>query len=210
MRHLSILACLGLLVGCGSASAEPGEATETTTGDETMDEPTASEATDADTSDAADADRAVPEDEGPIAEVPFPWTEIRDATPAGRTLVFQFREGGRVRYERWVFTDVSPEGYRSTSTPVDENGAPTGEPEEDAGTWQQLEHHAHFPADATEITNAVLTLPSGRYRCRLYTVTAGDAVQRFWFATDQAGPPVRMVREVRGETVIEMQIVSGS
>ncbi|MEZ4337914.1 MAG: hypothetical protein R3B82_14945 [Sandaracinaceae bacterium] len=144
--------------------------------------------------------------------MPFPAARIREATPAGRTYVFEYRQGGRVRYERWVFAEVSPAGWVMDSTPVDESGATTGETERSEGTWEDLERHAHFPADATETTNAVLTLPLARFRCQLYTVTSTDddgrpVISRFWFATDLPGAPVRMVREVDGETVVEMQLV---
>lgn len=207
-RRLLFVFVLVLGVGCGGGSGDPPAENETgTTG--------GGEAAGAEDV-APAADDEVPaepeEDEGPIAEVPFPAAQIRDATAAGRTYVFEFREGGRVRYERWVFAEVSPTGWVMDSTPVDEDGEPTGETERGAGTWMDLERHAHFPAGATEITNAVLTLPLARFRCQLYTVTTTDeaghaVVGRFWFATDLPGAPVRMVREVDGETVVEMQIV---
>jgi hypothetical protein len=58
-----------------------------------------------------------------------------------------------------------------------------------------------------------LTLPLRRFLCRLYTVTATDdagraVVSRFWFANDLPGAPVRMLREVDGETVVEMQLMA--
>lgn len=150
-------------------------------------------------------------DEGPIAEVPFPAAQIRDATPAGRTYVFRFEEEGSQRFERWVFERVDANGYSFTSTPVDEEGQVVGEVERSEGTWDELEHHAHFPLDRTEITNAMLTIPLGAFRCRLYTVTSDDdgrsVVSRFWFANDLPGAPIRMVREVDGEPVVTMMLV---
>lgn len=208
MRTLMPLLLLVPALGCGGASddGEPSAGATESSGDEAPAGAAAPE-------EAPPDERPPPHvDEGPIAEVPFAWTAIRDATPAGRTYYFQFREEGRVRHERWVFETVTETGYTSSSTPVDEAGEPTGETERGEGTWQELEHHAHFPAGATEITNAVLTLPLARFRCRLYTVTSADdagrtVIARFWFATDLPGAPVRMVREVDGETVLEMQLV---
>lgn len=213
MRSGTLGLC-GVLLGLGCGGA-------TDAADATSDDVAATSGDEASAGDAAgdpepggdDAEPPPHEDPGPIAEVPFAATVIRDATPAGRTYTFQFREDGRVRWERWVFSEVSPTGWVSESTPVNEQGEPTGETERADGTWQELEHHAHFPLDATEITNAVLTLPLARFRCRLYTVTSTDdagrpVVARFWFATDLPGAPVRMVREIDGETVVEMQLVA--
>ncbi len=208
MRTLLHFSLLVLALGCGGAS-DDGDTTSAaeSSGDEATPEAGRRPV------EAPPDDRPAPHvDEGPLAEVPFAWTAIRDATPAGRTYYFQFREDGRVRHERWVFETVTENGYTSTSTPVDEAGEATGETERSEGTWQELEHHAHFPAGATEITNAVLTIPLARFRCRLYTVTSTDdagrpVVARFWFATDLPGAPVRMTREVDGETVLEMQLV---
>lgn len=177
-----------LALGCGGAT--PAASGAPTSGDE------------------AQASAAPSE---PIAEVPFPAARIREATPAGRTYVFRFEEDGSERYERWVFERVDERGFSFRSTPVDRDGQPVGEPEVSEGTWDELEAHAHFPAARTEITNAMLTIPLGAFRCRLYTVTGEEdgrsVVSRYWFATDLPGAPLRMVREVDGEQVAAMMLV---
>ena len=111
-----------------------------------------------------------------------------------------------------MFERVDERGFESTSTPVDEGGQPVGELERSQGTWDELESHAHFPAARTTITNAMLTIPLGAFRCSLYTVTSEDpqgreVVARFWFATDLPGAPIRMVREIDGEPVVTMMLV---
>ena len=148
----------------------------------------------------------------PIAQVPFTAAEIRAATPAGRTYVFRFDQGGERRFERYTFERVDDAGFSSASTPVDENGRPVGETRRREGTWEELESHGHFPAERTTIVNAQLTIPLGSFRCRLYAVTSQEdgreVVTRYWFANELPGAPVRMVREVDGEPELEMLVVA--
>lgn len=192
MRTLLVIGSLLALASCGAASEtspEPRPEASSGGGDE------------------------VSQPGEPLAELPFAAQAIRDATPAGRTYVFRFEEDGAQRFERWVFERVDERGFTSTSTPVDEDGQPTGPVERAEGTWDELESHAHFPAARTTITNAQLTIPLGAFRCRLYTVTSEDeqgreVVSRYWFAVDLPGAPVRMVREVDGEPVLTMMIVA--
>ncbi|MBX3270329.1 MAG: hypothetical protein KF729_08705 [Sandaracinaceae bacterium] len=202
MRHPSTLLACAVAIGCGGSGDGERAASAHVAGGEADERTPPGEPTE-----PAERARA----EAPLAEVPFPAATIRDATPAGRTYVLQFREAGVVRYERWTFEEVDARGFTSTSTPVTETGEPAGPTERGEGTWEDLEAHAHFPADATEIRVATLALPLATFRCRLYTVTRPDdagrvVVTRMWFADSLPGAPVRMVRERDGEVVLEMQL----
>ena len=74
------------------------------------------------------------------------------------------------------------------------NGVPSGAPQRQQVSWEDLEGHAHYGENATVVDEAVAEVPAGRFRCLRYTVKgAGDARMVAWFAVTLPGPPVLQV-----------------
>ena len=75
-------------------------------------------------------------------------------------------------------------------------------------TWHQLQAHASFPADQTEITRERIKIPVGELECSVYNVERGDETHRFWFAESKPGMPVMMTIETDGQVVSKTVMVS--
>lgn len=56
-------------------------------------------------------------------------------------------------------------------------------------TWLDLQAHASFSADRTEVERVMLQTPLGELLCERYTV-AGEPTRRFWFDVGRPGMPV--------------------
>ena len=87
-----------------------------------------------------------------------------------------------------------------------DDGSVLGEPTESTAAWRELQAHASFDAARTEIAPVRFRFGDAPEEGWLYTVLrdAGGRtlVQRYWFARDRAGPPIRV--EVRsGDRVLQ-------
>lgn len=73
------------------------------------------------------------------------------------------------------------------------------------GLWTDLQSHASFPAEQTEIRTAAITTPAGTFECWVYEVSDKkknpSGIQRYWFAKKLPGPPV-VFEEEQGEKVV--------
>lgn len=162
-------------------------------------------------SEPADEVAAVePPPESTSAPVPFSASEIREATPAGRTMRVRLESNGEVQYQRWRFEEADLEGFQFSVTETDAEGQPTGEPQSSEGTWEGLESHGRFPASHTTIESTEVTTELGTLTVRLYTVNVPERgeTHRFWFADDLPGAPVQMTVDAGEQRVSSMRILS--
>lgn len=155
------------------------------------------------------ASTPAPDTAPPEALAPFPYSaeQIRDATPLGRTYVFKMTRGDEVVLRTMRFTAVDAEGATMVAAIADVTGAPVAPPEESRATWEELQHHASYPAAATVVSAATVTVPAGTFACQRYTVRVGEDEQLVVdFAVDLPGAPVSLVDTVGGVEVMRMTL----
>ena len=138
----------------------------------------------------------------------FTVEQLRAGNPRGRVIELRMQSAGKpTTIERWEFTAVDSDTATIHSVTRDEAGAVLAD---DVGTstWTALHDHGKFPAAATTIEDRVtLEVPAGTFVTRLYTVKAGDAIRRFWFAVDLPGPPVKFTTEQNGTVVFTAEML---
>ena len=147
----------------------------------------------------------------PVTEMaPTPYTadQIREASPAGRRYEWTHEEKGKPTTRRVVtFREVDGASAELETTVLDETGHTTGEAQRKRATGVELRDHASFPRQSVVISDETITVPAGTFDCRLYTVTGGEVVSRFWFAKTLPGAPVRLVTTKGGEVVESRTLV---
>ena len=144
-----------------------------------------------------------------LAPTPFTADEIRQGCPVGRTirvLVEPDGEASSYRINRYVAVDE--QGATIERTLLAADGSPIGRPETVVTTWLDLQRHASFPADRTEIGRERIDTPVGQRECLRYTVRDGQVVETFWFADAAPGMPVRYTTEVGGRTTMTTTLVA--
>jgi hypothetical protein len=133
---------------------------------------------------------------------PFSAAQIRDAFVPGRIVRSRIVMRGAepvVRVRRHVRADADAGVYAFWTEGPD--GQPIDEPEEAPSNWLELQGHASMPIETTTIEPVTIEIPMGTYEGLLYTRVDGDTIDRFWFATERPGAPVRMEETVGGELV---------
>ena len=146
------------------------------------------------------------------APTPFSADEIRAACPEGRWNLFEMQTTGKAKlWQLSTFEHSDEHGADFQGVVVNEEGAEVGSPARDTATWHQLQAHASFPSALTEIRADTYRSDAGKFDCWLYVVTehTGDKeiVQRFWFARNLPGPPVRVEQREDGTVTFEMKLV---
>jgi hypothetical protein len=141
-----------------------------------------------------------------MAPTPYTADQIRDAQKKGRVYRFKMEVAGQPAAEHlFTFVAVDADGADIETTEKDASGKPIGQPEKSHATWEELRKHAEFPADATKIADETITVPAGKFDCRVYTVTRGTGadttVTKFYFAKELPGPPVLLQTEKGGTRV---------
>lgn len=71
----------------------------------------------------------------------------------------------------------------------DATGERVSEPASYRASWAELQAHAAFPEDRTEITRETIFTEAGVFDCLRYTV---EGVGEFWFAVDLPGMPIKI------------------
>ncbi len=148
-----------------------------------------------------------------FAPVPFAQGALASSFRAGATITFRLHATGQeptLLTTEFLDPTADRVTLRDTATALD--GSPLGEPKTATAAWTELEAHAHFPRAATTISESDVEVPAGRFHAYEYRI-AGNAdgaptVTTLWFAENLPGPPVKMIRQVGGETVFEMVLVS--
>lgn len=148
------------------------------------------------------------------APTPFTAAQIRDHCRDGHRLLIQTRSRvqesvssplSAATYSATTFRDGDAEGVTVAMVPCDANGEPTGPSESSRVSWVDLQSHASFPADRTEISDEELTGPLGILPCRKYAVAGADGTSTFWFAVDHPGMPIRYVSRGAEVAVIAIE-----
>jgi hypothetical protein len=143
------------------------------------------------------------------APTPFTAAEIRRGCPAGRTIRLRVEIEGQAPFfsvNRYVRADA--EGATVERTRFTLDGEPLGEAVQGRETWLELQAHASFPADRTEVLSERIETPLGDLECLRYTVTDGATTETFWFAERKPGMPIKYTTQEAGKvtsivTVIE-------
>jgi hypothetical protein len=155
-----------------------------------------------------------------ITPPPFTAEEIRQATAIGRTYVFRVEQSAKLPILRTMkFVAVTESGatvetteHNEKQTKEEKKTKPT--PQVSNPTWAELEKHAHFPAKNTQRTEAKVKTPWGEWDGWLFTVTRNEGgksqTDRFWFAKDLPGAPVRWESIVDGQAMAVGSLVSHS
>ncbi|NUN14883.1 MAG: hypothetical protein HUU55_14740 [Myxococcales bacterium] len=146
------------------------------------------------------------------ATPPFSAGVIRDATGVGQTYVFRLSGGGQPPILRkTVFLEVTAVDTKIQTVLTDTDGKPFDGPKEWRFTWEQLEEHAHFPAQQTERTEKKVTVPTGTYDCWHFvvieTVDGKKKVSEYAFAKHLPGPPIWMSVTIDGELQTNMELI---
>ncbi|MEQ1503505.1 MAG: hypothetical protein ABMB14_14810 [Myxococcota bacterium] len=155
---------------------------------------------------------------GPVAEpapapvddaAPRPYTadQLRAAMPVGTVIRYRITDPDGVVENRMEVTAATDVSATITSVVTDAAGAVLRDEGAADSAWTELVDHAKFPAAATVIEDASVTVPAGTFAVKRYTVTAPDGVRVFDFAPALPGPPVRMTQSVGGQVVGTMELV---
>ena len=141
------------------------------------------------------------------APTPFTADEIRRGCPPGRTIRLLVESEGHeplIRTNRFVSCD--DEGAVIERARLTTEGEPTGPVETDHATWAELQAHASFPVEHTDVEPERIELPIGTLDCLRYRVRDGSSIQTFWFAVSAPGMPVKYTTEESGRlsTVVTM------
>lgn len=126
------------------------------------------------------------------APTPFTAAEIRDGCPAGRTMRLRTERRGEPSSGRLIrFVEVDADGALQEVQQLDGRGRPVGDPVTHRSSWLDLQEHASYPAATLTIEEATIELEFGRLATLLYRVRGAAGEERFWFARDLPGMPVR-------------------
>jgi hypothetical protein len=142
------------------------------------------------------------------APTPFTAAEIRRGCPAGRTIKLLVEIPGQppiLSVNRYVRADA--EGATVERTRFTLAGEPLGEAVEGRETWLELQAHASFPADRTEITPERIQTPLGELDCLRYRVTDGATDQTFWFAKTAPGMPIKYTMQEAGQVTSVVTVI---
>lgn len=128
-----------------------------------------------------------------MAPTPFTAAEIRDGCPQGRTVTVRAQHADgppRLETTRWVSCD--DEGAVMEKTVHDSSGEGVAERESYRMAWRELQAHAAFPRDRTEITRETIVTEAGLFECLRYSVEGEEGGSDFWFALELPGMPIRV------------------
>jgi len=146
------------------------------------------------------------------APTPFSAEVIRSACPKGRKIVFQVEIFGQpLVYRTTTFGTPSGDGTVMESVTKGADGKQIGKRQMVIAKWKELQAHASFPENQTEIRSETYAAPAGTFDCWFYTVkeTSGGKthVKRFWFAKSLPGPPVCYEEEEEGRVVYRLKML---
>ncbi len=148
------------------------------------------------------------------APTPFTAAQIRAGCgPQSRRIMRMTQPGQQPTHSLWTFTDQTDTGVTAHQAVCDEKGTETGDKNSTAATWADLQRHASFLAKNVKASTETLEAPLGTFECMQYVHTrpetrTGPAEDRYWFAYDLPGPPLRMERYAGGKLVFVMEMIS--
>lgn len=137
-----------------------------------------------------------------MAPTPYTAAQIRDASPAGRRVVYKVEEDGKPAVRRVIeFVKSDANGADTRASTMDSSGRVLDSTEEHA-SWDELRSHAEFPKGDVDIKHRTISVPLGTLECTVYKVTGQNgAVTTLYFADTLPGPPVFFYVEVGGKRV---------
>lgn len=143
-----------------------------------------------------------------FAPFPFSAEQIRDATPAGRHVVYRVVDPNGVTLTNMTFVQANEQGTFVKNRVTTESGALVGETES-TNTWEDLKMHARYPADFTTITETEVAVAAGTFAAKLYEISdgRGGVETRAWFANELPGPPVKMENYREGQVIFSMELL---
>lgn len=207
-RFLPLLAASLLLVACGDDAPSGGSAKDGNAAGRTK-------------AAADDSGLATPEGWPPVSErqldpshepTPFSAAQIAAACGPDTKRVLRFEVKGQdTHYKLWTFSDQTADGAVWHDSECDEHGVENGERKSNAVTWRALQSHASWPAADVTAGEARLKTPAGDFQCMTFSVRRtggqGTGEDRFWFAWDLPGPPLRLERYVKGNLMVTITLV---
>ena len=150
-----------------------------------------------------------PSETGDEVLAPFPFTpeSIRAFNTPGTVITMEARNGGdrRIVTIRWTDADEESGEFEETSVDAATSGLSRATIRR---TWVELQHHASYPIDKTTIQPARLHTAAGEFDCQLYEVETSEGVERYWFAKQAPGLPVRTEVELGGRLTRSIEVVS--
>jgi hypothetical protein len=145
------------------------------------------------------------------APTPFTADEIRRGCPQGRTIQLLVEVTGEQPLVRTIsFRECDDDGAVQERAQAPLEGDQLSPAQTQKSSWDELQAHASFPAELTQIDPVTLQTPLGRLDCLRYIVTDGPTVQTFWFATALPGMPVRFTSAVDGQVISTVAMVRDS
>lgn len=128
-----------------------------------------------------------------MAPTPFTAAEIRDGCPPGRIVTVRVQPAdapARLESTRWLSCDA--EGAVMEKTVQDSNGEGVAERESYRMAWRELQAHAAFPNDRTDITRETIITEAGLFECLRYRIKGEEGESHFWFALELPGMPIKV------------------
>lgn len=143
---------------------------------------------------------------------PYSAAQLRRALGGETTRVMRFESQGKDAWHRcWTWTEPDADGATHRDAACDATGKENGDLKNRRVLWRDLQAHASWPADIVVTSEQTLKTPAGTFDCMHYVVTREDtklpAEDRYWFAWDLPGPPVKLERYVKGTLAFTMTLV---
>jgi hypothetical protein len=145
-----------------------------------------------------------------LAPRPFTAEQIRAAMPAGTDLRMRVEEQGKPpAVLHWHVTAADAQGMTMSSEVLDNEDHLIARQPPQTARWDELVHHADFPAAATRQGQSRIQVPAGMYDTTDYQVRGeGGIVTTYRFAKSLPGPPILMVVEKEGLIIKSMTLLS--
>jgi hypothetical protein len=139
------------------------------------------------------------------APTPFSAAEIRAGCQPPRTIRLRVEPAGVAPFIRVNrFLEADADGALQEAQRFALDGTPLDEPAAERVTWLGFQSHASYPEAQTTISVETIELPAGTFACWCYCVRDGDSEDRFWFAKELPGMPVRMESREGGRLTFAM------
>lgn len=142
------------------------------------------------------------------APTPFSAAEIRAGCQPPRAITLRIEPAGAepfIRVNR--FLEADDDGALQEAQRLALDGTPLDEVDVRRVTWLGFQSHASFPLAATTISEETIELPAGTFDCWCYLVRDGASEQRFWFARELPGMPVRTEEREGGAVTFAMTML---
>jgi hypothetical protein len=145
------------------------------------------------------------------APTPFTADEIRRGCPTGRTIRLLVEIEGKPPFLSVNrFVRAGADGAIVERTRFTLAGEPLGDAVQGRETWLELQAHASFLANRTEVAPEHVETPLGVLGCLRYTVTDGATVETFWFAKTKPGMPIKYTTQEAGTVSSVVTVIEDS